>query len=166
MTKGRELGKRDKSLITNKRLGKCSSRIKSLKLRGLRHVLDASKVEHDLSVGIRLDHLHGEHTGGGVRDGDAVAQQLVDPAMEGQVKITVIATGFREAQPQRRERMLGGLAVDDEPASAAGNFSPRIAPRVGSAPFVIAPSAPSPSRVTAGTSIRGRVARRPWISAY
>ena len=49
------------------------------------------------------------------------------------VKITVIATGFKESQPQRRERMLGNVGEPESRASTP--FTPRISPRVPQAPF-------------------------------
>ena len=44
----------------------------------------------------------------------SIAQGIAyDETMGDDVKITVIATGFREAQPHRRERMLGGAPVPE-----------------------------------------------------
>ena len=48
------------------------------------------------------------------------------------IKITVIATGFKDAQPQRRERMLGNAAELD---SGRSPYAPRISPRVQQTPF-------------------------------
>ncbi len=85
-------------------------------------------------------------------DANIIFGAVLDEAMGDDVKITVIATGFRESQPQRRERMLGDVPVLENSPTGSG-FSPRISPRVPSAPFAseIAPppvsaSAPAPVR--------------------
>jgi len=85
-------------------------------------------------------------------DANIIFGAVLDENMGDDVKITVIATGFREAQPQRRERMLGGVPVFESSSAPAPGFSPRIAQRVPSAPFAseITPptgaSSPAPSR--------------------
>ncbi len=67
-------------------------------------------------------------------DANIIFGAVLDENMGDDIKITVIATGFRAAQPQRRERMLGGAAV--EPTDIpGGSYQPRIAPRVANAPF-------------------------------
>ena len=53
------------------------------------------------------------------------------------VKITVIATGFREEMPQRRERMLQGAALPASRVEAAPPPPPRITQR---------PQPPAPPR--------------------
>ncbi len=68
-------------------------------------------------------------------DANIIFGAVLDEAMGDDVKITVIATGFREAQPQRRERMLGGVAPFEAEPAVAGSFNPRISPRVPAAPF-------------------------------
>ena len=68
-------------------------------------------------------------------DANIIFGAVQDESMGDDIKITVIATGFRAAQPQRRERMLGAL-VPSEPISASSDgFMPRITPRVTQAPF-------------------------------
>lgn len=68
-------------------------------------------------------------------DANIIFGAVLDEAMGDDVKITVIATGFREAQPQRRERMLGGVPLNEATPTPAADFTPRIAPRVPTAPF-------------------------------
>lgn len=69
-------------------------------------------------------------------DANIIFGAVLDENMGDDIKITVIATGFRDAQPQRRERMLGGSAMAEPADAAAGNaFQPRISPRVANAPF-------------------------------
>ncbi len=67
-------------------------------------------------------------------DANIIFGAVLDENMGDDIKITVIATGFRDAQPQRRERMLGGVG-ELEPAGSAGPsvYTPRITPRVPSA---------------------------------
>ena len=68
-------------------------------------------------------------------DANIIFGAVLDETMGDDIKITVIATGFRASQPQRRERMLGGT-VPAEPADHGNSsFQPRIAPRVANAPF-------------------------------
>ena len=66
-------------------------------------------------------------------DANIIFGAVQDENMGDDVKITVIATGFRESQPQRRERMLGTVGEPDGPASTP--FTPRISPRVPQASF-------------------------------
>ena len=68
-------------------------------------------------------------------DANIIFGAVLDENMGDDVKITVIATGFREAQPHRRERMLGVADSDSSGSPFPGSFSPRIAPRVPNAPF-------------------------------
>ena len=68
-------------------------------------------------------------------DANIIFGAVLDETMGDDVKITVIATGFGEAQPQRRERMLGSFPAFESAAASASTFSPRIAPRVSNAPF-------------------------------
>ncbi len=68
-------------------------------------------------------------------DANIIFGAVLDEAMGDDVKITVIATGFREAQPQRRERMLGGDQAPAPGAAQVPQFNPRIGQRVPSAPF-------------------------------
>ncbi len=67
-------------------------------------------------------------------DANIIFGAVLDENMGDDIKITVIATGFRDAQPQRRERMLGD-AANDAPTGAVGSFQPRITPRVANTPF-------------------------------
>ena len=68
-------------------------------------------------------------------DANIIFGAVQDESMGDDVKITVIATGFREAQPQRRERMLGGTIAPESGDNQGGGYTPRIAPRVTNAPF-------------------------------
>ncbi len=56
-------------------------------------------------------------------DANIIFGAVQDENMGDDVKITVIATGFRESQPQRRERMLSAEAVP-EPTFSAGSYTP------------------------------------------
>jgi cell division protein FtsZ len=77
-------------------------------------------------------------------DANIIFGAVLDETMGDDVKITVIATGFKEAQPERRERMLGsGVPVFETEPAPAPSYSPRISPRVASAPVIT--EAPSPS---------------------
>jgi cell division protein FtsZ len=73
-------------------------------------------------------------------DANIIFGAVQDESMGDDVKITVIATGFREEMPQRRERMLSSAAfpASFEPAP------PRIAPRVPSAPRFASEERPVP----------------------
>ena len=82
-------------------------------------------------------------------DANIIFGAVLDETMGDDIKITVIATGFRDAQPQRRERMLGGVAVTETASSAPSSYQPRIAPRVANAPFA---SEIAPPRSAPGTS--------------
>ena len=68
-------------------------------------------------------------------DANIIFGAVLDETMGDDIKITVIATGFRAAQPQRRERMLGEAVASDPAENAGTSFLPRIAPRVANAPF-------------------------------
>ncbi len=81
-------------------------------------------------------------------DANIIFGAVLDESMGDDVKITVIATGFRESQPQRRERMLGNVDTADAQESVAG-FTPRIAPRVAQTPFA------SEVRGHSGTAVPG-----------
>src|SRR5579875_498893 len=59
-------------------------------------------------------------------DANIIFGAVQDESMGDDVKITVIATGFREEMPQRRERMLSAGAF---PGAAAEVAAPRITPR-------------------------------------
>ncbi len=85
-------------------------------------------------------------------DANIIFGAVLDETMGDDVKITVIATGFREAQPQRRERMLGGAATFESSAASPATYSPRISPRVPSTPFAseLPPPASAPSPTVAG----------------
>lgn len=92
-------------------------------------------------------------------DANIIFGAVLDEAMGDDVKITVIATGFREAQPQRRERMLGGVAGYESDPPPSSSFNPRIAPRVPNAPFASetsASSAPAPTPSRSPQEAQGR----------
>ena len=87
-------------------------------------------------------------------DANIIFGAVLDENMADDVKITVIATGFKEAQPQRRERMLGEAGATDAPMPAP--FSPRISPRVPQVPFaseVGAAANPAPQTSASTSSI-------------
>lgn len=88
-------------------------------------------------------------------DANIIFGAVLDENMGDDVKITVIATGFKESQPQRRERMLGNLGVPAAPA--ASPFTPRISPRVPQAPFA--------SEVGASSQGAGSVPATPIVRA-
>ncbi len=67
-------------------------------------------------------------------DANIIFGAVQDESMGDDVKITVIATGFREEMPQRRERMLQGAAL---PAS---RVEPPPPPRIAARP----PATPAP----------------------
>jgi cell division protein FtsZ len=60
-------------------------------------------------------------------DANIIFGAVQDESMGEDVKITVIATGFREEMPQRRERMLQGAAL---PASRVEPMAPPPPPRI------------------------------------
>jgi cell division protein FtsZ len=60
-------------------------------------------------------------------DANIIFGAVQDESMGEDVKITVIATGFREEMPQRRERMLQGAAL---PASRMEPVAPPPPPRI------------------------------------
>ena len=68
-------------------------------------------------------------------DANIIFGAVLDENMGDDIKITVIATGFRASQPQRRERMLGGSSPMEPTDNGGSSFQPRIAPRVANAPF-------------------------------
>src|SRR5206468_5479876 len=78
-------------------------------------------------------------------DANIIFGAVLDETMGDDVKITVIATGFREAQPQRRERMLGGVAPYEPEPAPASSFNPRIAQRVPNTPFASEVPSPEPA---------------------
>jgi cell division protein FtsZ len=86
-------------------------------------------------------------------DANIIFGAVLDERMGEDVKITVIATGFREATPERRERMLGGNPVltsrYDAPAPIRREdpqqFEPhRLSPRFASETHVAQPAPPIP----------------------
>jgi cell division protein FtsZ len=64
-------------------------------------------------------------------DANIIFGAVQDERMGDDVKITVIATGFRDEAPERRERMLGDAYAPAAPA----DFAPRISARPPVAPF-------------------------------
>jgi cell division protein FtsZ len=74
-------------------------------------------------------------------DANIIFGAVLDEKMKEEVKITVIATGFRETQQQQRERTTTAAAVAISSARAASSFTPtkptelpqpqRIAPETG-----------------------------------
>ncbi len=78
-------------------------------------------------------------------DANIIFGAVLDETMGDEVKITVIATGFREAQPQRRERMLGSIPLVDASTASGESFTPRVSPRISSAPFASEVAPPNSS---------------------
>ena len=74
-------------------------------------------------------------------DANIIFGAVQDESMGDDVKITVIATGFREEMPQRRERMLQGTAL---PASRVEAPTPPPPPRIAQRPA--ATPAPAPAQ--------------------
>ncbi|HEV2579062.1 MAG TPA: cell division protein FtsZ [Acidobacteriaceae bacterium] len=66
-------------------------------------------------------------------DANIIFGAVQDESMGDEVKITVIATGFKEDMPQRRERMLQGAAL---PASRVEPMAPPAPPRIAQRPQV------------------------------
>jgi cell division protein FtsZ len=64
-------------------------------------------------------------------DANIIFGAVQDESMGEDVKITVIATGFRDEMPQRRERMLQGAAL---PASRMEPMAPPPPPRIAQRP--------------------------------
>ncbi len=75
-------------------------------------------------------------------DANIIFGAVQDESMGDDVKITVIATGFREAMPQRRERMLQGTAA--LPASRVEAPAPPPPPRIAQRPAATPAPAPAP----------------------
>ncbi len=95
-------------------------------------------------------------------DANIIFGAVQDESMGDDVKITVIATGFKESQPQRRERMLGNVTEPD-PAREVP-FTPRISPRVAQAPFASEVAGSGSASGPAGRSANGSELKPPVIS--
>jgi cell division protein FtsZ len=74
-------------------------------------------------------------------DANIIFGAVQDESMGDDVKITVIATGFREEMPQRRERMLQGTAL---PASRVEPAAPPPPPRIAQRPAATPAPTPAP----------------------
>jgi cell division protein FtsZ len=111
-------------------------------------------------------------------DANIIFGAVQDERMGDDVKITVIATGFREAAPERRERMLGeasyGAApaeyvpprVSQRPAPFASEVREQAAPQVNPSapPIVVAQPVQSPAQaqnLPPVSRVEIPVARRP-----
>jgi cell division protein FtsZ len=90
-------------------------------------------------------------------DANIIFGAVQDESMGDDVKITVIATGFREEMPQRRERMLQGTAL---PASRVEAAAPPPPPRIAQRPAVTSAPTPAPfaSEIYASAEERERPA--------
>jgi cell division protein FtsZ len=90
-------------------------------------------------------------------DANIIFGAVQDESMGDDVKITVIATGFREEMPQRRERMLQGTAL---PASRVEAPAPPPPPRIAQRPPVSSAPTPAPfaSEIYASAEERERPA--------
>ena len=71
-------------------------------------------------------------------DANIIFGAVQDENMGDNIKITLIATGFRDAAPQRRERMLADVSLPGHrPENAGGRYTSESAPRSSSFPPVI-----------------------------
>lgn len=101
-------------------------------------------------------------------DANIIFGAVQDERMGDDVKITVIATGFRDDSAERRERMLG-----DAYAGGAAEFAPRIAqrPQASSIPFA-SEAARQPSESSARIPVvkapapEPQAPRQPEVSPY
>jgi cell division protein FtsZ len=84
-------------------------------------------------------------------DANIIFGAVQDESMGDDVKITVIATGFREEMPQRRERMLQGAAL---PASRVEPVAPPPPPRIAQRPAATPAPAPFASEIYAAAEER------------
>ena len=80
-------------------------------------------------------------------DANIIFGAVLDETMGDEVKITVIATGFREEMPERRERMLQGTAA--LPASRVETPAPPPPPRIAQRPPTIAQRTPRGCKIAA-----------------
>src|ERR1700742_2703724 len=76
-------------------------------------------------------------------DANIIFGAVQDESMGDDVKITVIATGFRQEMPERRERMLQGTAA--LPASRAEAPAPPPPPRIAQRPAATSTPPPAPA---------------------
>jgi cell division protein FtsZ len=84
-------------------------------------------------------------------DANIIFGAVLDERMGEEVKITVIATGFRQESPARRERMLAGATLPTLQQPHHDVAPPRIAPRVPAARFASEEEEEaSPAVVTSG----------------
>jgi cell division protein FtsZ len=84
-------------------------------------------------------------------DANIIFGAVLDERMGEEVKITVIATGFRQESPARRERMLAGATLPTLQQTHHDVAPPRIAPRVPAARFASEEKEEaSPAVVTSG----------------
>jgi cell division protein FtsZ len=91
-------------------------------------------------------------------DANIIFGAVLDETMGEEVKITVIATGFRDAMPQRRERMLAEATL---PAMHHEPLPPRISMRPQVARFASEGS----SEVSASPVVPGHAAASPVAAA-
>jgi cell division protein FtsZ len=95
-------------------------------------------------------------------DANIIFGAVMDERMGEEVKITVIATGFREESPERRERMLAGTALPTRRADAP----PRIVMPAAAVPAAISrqepvPEAPGPAKFASQVQAGSETAARP-----
>jgi cell division protein FtsZ len=84
-------------------------------------------------------------------DANIIFGAVQDESMGDDVKITVIATGFKDEMPQRRERMLQGTAL---PASRVEAPAPPPPPRIAQRPAAAPAPAPFASEIHAAAEER------------
>jgi cell division protein FtsZ len=81
-------------------------------------------------------------------DANIIFGAVLDEKMKDEVKITVIATGFKTDQPQRRERVTSAAAaISQQRSASAYTPAPRIEPRADRAPEVRSEPEPVPHAV-------------------
>jgi cell division protein FtsZ len=79
-------------------------------------------------------------------DANIIFGAVLDESMGEEVKFTVIATGFRESMPARRERMMAGAGLPTAQQASSRQYEaapPRIAPRPPVARFASDPEPPA-----------------------
>jgi cell division protein FtsZ len=103
-------------------------------------------------------------------DANIIFGAVLDENMGDEVKFTVIATGFREAMPARRERMMAGASLPTAQHEAARQYAP-VAPRIATPPppvarFASEPEAQAaPARFASEAAVQAPVVQAPTVQA-
>jgi len=99
-------------------------------------------------------------------DANIIFGAVLDEKMKDDVKITVIATGFKSDQPHRRERAMGITeAVSSSRSSSSSTFVPSPQVVMQQRPDPIMESAPEPEPVPAAHSMIEEVPRSVVVAA-